>query len=287
MWAAFTSVIAAGSQIDPVLRAPRLASLQKGKLVHHKMGSWPVEQRDRQLLAILGKTRLRGRVSVLLKQREIEPLVVYTSLNDFILKLGTQQQTSRPKVPRWRDLSPWMRVQLGHMTISEFQGWAFTVHFEDNLLRAIEARTDRADYIRRRFTNELGKVFDVAPAYYLVTELHDSHGKPVHPHIHGGIEIEGVAEAYVRHAIRRAAGHDMDRGPGKHNAYLGEKPYGRVEKWGKYVCKGLRRKAPLGWEKRHSMSNQLNGAARDFWEFISETATTEIDRRKGGAKIVA
>jgi hypothetical protein len=236
------------------------------------MGSWPTEQRDRQLLVSLGKTRLRGRVSQKLKTGQLEPLVVYSDLKLFMHTLGNQQMRGRSRVPRWKELSPWMKIQLGHLAICEFVGHAFTVHIADHLLAKLDTVDNRADYMRRRFTAELRSVFEHTPAYFFVIELHDAHGLRVGPHVHGCIEIEGVTEKDVRSALRRACGHDMDRGPGKHNAYLGEKPYGRVERWGRYACKGLRKKAPDGWERRHAMSNDLIGSAREFWGFIEDHA---------------
>jgi len=61
-----------------------------------------------------------------------------------------------------------------------------------------------------------------------------------------------------------------------HNALKIEDTYGHVERWGKYICKGLRRKAPQGWERRHAVSNELIGAARSFWEHIVEAAERRI-----------
>jgi hypothetical protein len=237
------------------------------------MGDWQTELRDRQLLKSLGKTRLRGRVVQKLRKGELEPLVVYSDLKDFIHTLGTQQMMNRPRVPRWKELSPWMKIQLGHLAICEFTGQAFTVHIAEHLLTKLDTVENRADYLRRRFAAELRSVFERTPAYFFVIEFHNAYGLRVGPHVHGCIEIEGVTEDDVRRSLRRACGHDEDRGPGKHNAYLGEKPYGRVERWGRYICKGLRRKAPDGWKRRHATSNDLIGSAREFWGFIEDNAT--------------
>lgn len=162
------------------------------------MGDWPTERRDRQLIVSLGKTRLRGRVVQKLRTGGLEPLVVYSDLKDFIHTLGTQQMTSRPRVPRWRELSPWMKIQLGNLAVCEFVGWAFTCHLGDHILAKLESVEDKSDYLRRRLTMELRKAFGQAPAYFFVIELHDKDRKLVEPHIHGAIEIDELDQDDVR-----------------------------------------------------------------------------------------
>lgn len=171
-----------------------------------------------------------------------------------------------------------MKIQLGNLAVCEFVGWAFTCHLADHLLAKLASVDDKSDYLRRRFTTEFRKAFGRAPAYFFVIELHDKDRKLVEPHVHGAIEIDELDEDDVRLAIRRACGFDLKRGQGKHNAYLGEETYGRVEKWGRYSCKTLRARAPFEWQRRHAMSNDLIGSAREFWGFIEDHTAIAMGR---------
>lgn len=95
-------------------------------------------------------------------------------------------------VPDWRQLSPWMKVQIASLCLLE-KG---TVVFRAHLHEETEARlqSDEPDTLRKYFRDRIARCareeFGVVPYFWFVIENRTQSGASVtRPHIHGEIEI--------------------------------------------------------------------------------------------------
>ena len=239
--------------------------VKKGKSKPHAMGDWRKERRDKQLIRLIGFSRLKGLVSARRKGVVDDLLSVYSLLREIRVDLQLIQQTTDSRLPSWRSLSPWMKIQLAHLALCEFDARAFTVHLNPRLQQSLLSQIKKADYIRRRLTLELGKVTEGPANYFFVVELVSGTGTPVSPHIHGAVELGDADEDTIRQALLRACGHQIRGSATTLKASHLVEPYAKAEKWSKYSAKNLRRRGSPDWLKRHGISRGATEAARELW----------------------
>ncbi len=101
------------------------------------------------------------------------------------------QRNGRP-VPPWRQLSPWMKMQIASLCLIEKGHVSFRVHLHEE----VEARIDTSDpdalrrYFRDRIARCARKEFGVVPFFWFVIENRTKSGtSTTRPHIHGEIQI--------------------------------------------------------------------------------------------------
>lgn len=238
------------------------------------MGPYEAQRRDQHIVKFIGFSRLKTAVRLKLSKQPLDILSVYTYVGRIVLDLSMQWErpVAETRLPKWRYLSPWMKIQLAHLTLCEGESRAFTMHLHPELIAALEHQERPADYIRRRLTYELKKVVATEPTYFFTLELHTRKGRATKPHLHGAVEIAGCNEDDIKRALLRACGNKIAGRRSVHKAAQLEVPYGRVQKWGKYSAKALRKKSRVGWERRHAISRPLNSAAEELWSFFEDKA---------------
>jgi len=121
----------------------------------HVMGDLAKERRDRQLMLLLGENRLEEVAALGVSGRPGNPLLVCSSFAKIHSRLQTIQLTLNPTIPAWRELSPWMRIQLAHLTLCEWDCRAFTLHISPWLLAELDRQPSKLEFMRRRLTPEL------------------------------------------------------------------------------------------------------------------------------------
>lgn len=99
-------------------------------------------------------------------------------------------QRNGKKLPRWRSLSPWMKVQVGTVVLAEHGYLLFKVHLHDELRAELEARgEDQKDYLRNRITRCSRDQLGSGRWFFFVMEDLTGDGEPTRPHAHGAIEL--------------------------------------------------------------------------------------------------
>ena len=138
-------------------------------------------------------SNLRGKVRNLLLRRGLRETsgkhpALYKSYrgNGFPLKTHDLR-----RLPAWRFLSPWMRVQVATLVMAERGYFQFKVHIHDDLrsqwLAAgkdlkVELRNSLARHLKRAFPGEV-------PFFFFVLEDRTTGSDPTRPHAHGSIEL--------------------------------------------------------------------------------------------------
>ena len=165
-------------------------SFRRQKLDHliELIASDPIIARDEQLFHILKKTVQRKALS----PRQDPPLKMAPSLYSRYRGTGFPlEQKNGSSFPRWRDISSWLKVQLGLLVLAEGQLMLFKIGLHDELLEELKLnKTDIKVYIRDRINRCARPVFGCVPYYFFVIEDRDKAGEyNVPEHVHGAIEV--------------------------------------------------------------------------------------------------
>ena len=145
-------------------------------------------KRDANILS-----NLRGRVRNLLLRKHLRHTggkhsALYKSYRGMGFPLKTHESR---RLPAWKFLSPWMRVQVATLVMAETGYFQFKVHIHDDLrtqwLAAgkdlkVELRNNLARHLKRAFPGEV-------PSFFFVLEDRTTGGDPTRPHAHGSIEL--------------------------------------------------------------------------------------------------
>lgn len=113
--------------------------------------------------------------------------------------------------PRWRELSPWMKVQIATLVLAEQGYMQFTVHLHDELRMELEGKGKcLKDYLRNRIARLSKDRFGEKRHFFFVMEDTDQDGQIVRPHAHGSIVVRPArlpqrGEKYHLHYKRMAA----------------------------------------------------------------------------------
>lgn len=209
-------------------------------------------------------------------------------------------------LPRWRDLSPWMKLQVATLALAEGHFIQFTAHLHDDRREDLASKgADLRKYIMDRISRRLRGTFgDDRPGFLFVVEDRDKDGIQVRPHAHGSISVPMINVAMaparrrsleklvaegkkadaellagrmiVRNALKAAVGLNK-RAPKV--AASGRNQSRNVwtkvptfvistNLWVSYAFKNVNRFSQVLGEDRDAISTSLKADARDLWEVI-------------------
>ncbi|MEZ5735872.1 MAG: hypothetical protein R3E09_08715 [Novosphingobium sp.] len=96
------------------------------------------------------------------------------------------------RLPRWKSLTSWMKVQLCLLSLGEHGFRPFKYQRHDDLRDELESKgADQREYMRDRLKRQLRAVFgNNTPMFFFVVEDLNDRGIPVRPHAHGAIELK-------------------------------------------------------------------------------------------------
>jgi hypothetical protein len=180
------------------------------------------------------------------------------------------QDDGRP-MPKWADLSLWMKVQLSVMVMHEWSFQTFNIHIHRDL-QARWAALDRdprvmmRDRVRRELDRHVRPNLDW---FFVIEGWSPRHGETI-LHIHGGAaSYEPGDDEKIMSAVSRAAGHGL-RGYARAARAIHGRPFTRhTANYVDYLFKATRRQDDRLSEKRVTMSRTMTGGARAFWELVT------------------
>jgi hypothetical protein len=225
--------------------APKAQPKNFRQKVDHKtelMSSNPALRRDIELYQTLQKI-VRGN---LLKPSRRAKLKIaprlYSKYRGDGFPLRTNNNT---RVPRWRDVTPWLKAQVGLMALAEGTFIHFKVSLHDQLLDELVANgTDLQVYLRDRIARCLRAKVGCIPFYFFVFEDRDNTGQfEVPPHAHGSMLIMPCKLPKNKSGQTLVRYRRMELQIGKEAAEL---EYGR-----ELVFEGLREAAGLSSRPKH------------------------------------
>ncbi len=129
----------------------------------------------------IGRPGRRGRLR--------DPATLYTRYrgNGFPLS-----KVHGKRVPRWKDLTPWMKVQMATMVLGDRGYMAFKLHIHDDLrAQWISQGKDLKVGLRNSMQRHLKRRFGMGkePWFFFVMEDLTTAGDFTRPHAHGCIEL--------------------------------------------------------------------------------------------------
>jgi hypothetical protein len=147
----------------------------------------PKIDRDAKILEIV---RVNARRAIASSSR-LKPGVTRASLYYKYRATGFPIQKRRGlRVPGWRDLTPWMKVQLATLALSERTYMQFKLHIHDDLLcELIRDGRDPKKYLRDAIARHLKRRFGIVPWFFFLMEDRAKDGTATRPHAHGSIEV--------------------------------------------------------------------------------------------------
>jgi hypothetical protein len=225
--------------------------------------------RDEKILGSLLKNRSEGKALLASGGAPEEPLAVYGYLPFPILF-----QSDDKRMPRWDELTPWLKLQLCILAFSEWEKrfQTFTIHLNQTLVdKWIKQSVDIRSIVRDRLRRELDSQFGIGREFLFVVEgLSRRTKSPTRLHIHGGIMVEhpGDGPKAIR-AAERAAGQGMRSYAKEPRATKWEPYYGGGSTWGNYILKAVGIKDERLADKRLAMSRSAISAGREFWDFVT------------------
>lgn len=209
------------------------------------------------------------------------------------------------RIPSWRGLTPWMKVQLATLALAERGYMQFKLHLHDDLWAKLVAEgRDPKDYLRDSISRHLQRRFPQPPCFFFVMEDLTKKGHPTRPHAHGSIEVrraplpekgpgsrrlrmiertEGLAKAEVEAgkallvtALKAAGGGSGSRfakttGADQCRNLWHRRPYHPIfnSQWGDYAFKHWKSvKSTLG-DNRLALPNHLRGEAKRLWRLLT------------------
>ncbi len=160
------------------------------KLDHRKelIFSDPLIRRDEQLLNIL-KQAVRDNI---LRPNPGVSSKIAPSLYSRYRGTGFPlTRINNTPFPRWRDISSWLKVQVGLFVLAEGKFVHFQMGLHDGLMEELKAEgVDIKTYLRDRIARSARPVFGFVPYYFFLFEDRDNTGGFTVPaHAHGTIEV--------------------------------------------------------------------------------------------------
>ena len=203
---------------------------------------------------------------------QIEPLSVFYGKQDKpaswqLSPFPMGKQGNGKPLPRWEDLSQWMKVMMATMVCHQWDLLTFNINLhpelENELVTYGNVRVRLSERVRKHLSRAIGN----GREFFFVIEAHSKDtGTATYLHIHGAIATYAKAEQKViKQALAKAAGHDLS---GRHSV-----PRAVHTRWFKeirmayvnYLFKFAKRFDDRIDRKRLVMSQAMTSAARMFW----------------------
>jgi hypothetical protein len=163
------------------------------------------------------------------------------------------------RIPRWNDITPWMKAQVVCMALALVQPstlktrfMSFNHHLNESLLERFKNQQGNQSLgamVRNEYGRQCRKLFDRNLSFYFVIEEYNRDGTLlVNPHIHGSIEVPTLKLPEKVHGNKR----------NWFNQYAAKHSFDEAEhRYGKQVLKlmSLRvigskfKKPPKGWKR--------------------------------------
>ena len=199
----------------------------------------------------------------------VEPLSVFYGKQQLPWQLTPfpvgVQENGKP-MPKWEDLSQWMKVMVATMLGHQWDLLTFNIHLhpdlEDRLAATGRLREKLAERVRKQLTMAVGK----REFFFVIESFSKDTGLPVIVHMHGAVCAYDRSEAAaMERALLRAAGHNIG---GRQQTFRATSSRWfellRVA-YGDYLFKFARKFDPRLDDKRLVMSQPMTAAARDLW----------------------
>ncbi len=146
--------------------------------------------RDAKILNFL-KVAVRGTMG-----RPRDPQVAANQPTLYRRYRGNRFPVTEPngtRLPSWRTLTPWMKVQLAALVLNERGYLVFKAHpYDDLRVELLAAGKDLRDELRNDLMRHLKRRFGSAPWFFFVMEDRTTAGDPTRPHVHGSIELRPI-----------------------------------------------------------------------------------------------
>lgn len=226
-------------------------------------------ERDKEILRNLLSAKKIGLELLSMEGRPDEPLAVYGYLPFPILF-----QSNGQRMPRWDELTSWMKVQLCVLAFSEWKRslLTFTVHLHTKkvdkwLAKKQDVKTVFRDRLRRELDREVGN----GREFLFAVEGLSKRGRTrTFLHAHGGVMMMDASEQEtIQRSIGRAAAQGIKGYPKEPRAVSFKPFWGGDERWGNYILKFVNIKDERLAERRLAMSQSAIAAGREFWNLIS------------------
>lgn len=240
-------------------------------------------RRDNLILGELLKSKEIGKYLITACGKRVEPLLVY-SYFPFPVLFQSYSSEHLERMPRWDELTPWLKLQICILLFSEFNSLfqTFTIHIHsDKASKWIDSGDDIRIMVRDRLRREIDKKLCPKREFFFVVEgLSRKTLNPTKLHIHGGIVLRDRSEADdALRAAERAVGQGI-RGYSKEPRSAQRKPfYGGGSRWGDYLLKFVDIPDERLAEKRLAMSQPTIAAGREFWNLITGRSGAEAKLR--------
>lgn len=126
------------------------------------------------------------------------------------------QKRNGLRIPSWRTLTPWMKVQLATLALAERGYMQFKLHIHDDLWEElVAAGRDPRVFLRDSIARHLKRRFENPPWFFFVMEDLTKEGRPTRPHAHGSIELPRAPLPLKGPGVRRLRKIERDEGQAK------------------------------------------------------------------------
>lgn len=252
---------------------------KRGVREHNKQMRSTVEEQHHYVEHIIGAAsdRIAQRLALGI------PIDLFTVWNDFDPPTGINFQTSPRKLPKWRELSEYMKFQLAGVCVLAGGGYSFTARLNPDLEKLwVVHEYDFYEMIKRRIATQFraDDLGDVRLAY--VVEGKTKRGCRTGIHLHGFFfddndtsrpnKVKSAIEAALSvglHRKGRRRGRDVKMEP----MYDTGLSYGDGPgQWAAYSCKNATKPDTRLPNRRIYVSQQMTRTAKMMWGLISEVA---------------
>ena len=189
-----------------------------------------------------------------------------------------KQENGKP-MPQWKDLSQWMKVNMGTIVCFEWDLLTFNINLHPDLEAELVAGGNVRRDLMERVRSHVRRCLRQNREYFFVIEGHQKGtAAPTHLHMHGAIASHSEKE---RKALRVALGKAAGHGVGGRSSVA----RARHTRWftviqaayGNYLFKFTRRNDPRPDDRRLVMSRPMTQAAKMFWNDIARPDQVEFE----------